>query len=97
MNCPQMLLVVVVHSPLQLGALELDIDQMQFSVCKVSQVVHLAREQMEYQSVSIFRVNDPIIFHDVSLVAHRNISAILVCRHPSKTSNASLALYFCVT
>ena len=87
LNCPQMLLaVVVVHSSEQL-ALELDIDQMQFSVYKVSQVVHLVREQMEYQSVSIFRVSDPKVFRDVFLVARRNISAILECQHPSKTSN----------
>ena len=93
LNCPQMLLaVVVVHSPVQLAS-ELDIDQMQFSVYKVSLVVHLVREQMEYQSVSIFRVSDPKVFRDVFLVAHRNISAILECQHPINTSNVSLELY----
>lgn len=82
--------VVVVHSP-QL-ALELDIDQMQFSVYTVSPMVHLVREQMGCLSVSIFRVSDPIVFHDVFLVVHRNISAILVCQHP-KMSDVSLNLY----
>ena len=90
LNCPQMLLVVVVHSP-QL-ALELDIDQMQFSVYTVSPMAHLVREQMGCLSVSIFRVSDPIVFHDVFLVVHRNISAILVCQHP-KTLDVSLNLY----
>ena len=82
LNCPQMpLVVVVVHSPRL--ALELDIDQMQFSVYTVSLVVHLVRGQMGCQSVSIFRVSDPKVFHDVFLVVHRNISAILECQHPS--------------
>ena len=74
LNCPPMVLVEAVHSSQVVS--ELDTVQMQFSVCTAPQVGHLVQEQTEYRSVLIFQADDPIVFHGVFLVGHRNISAL---------------------